>query len=147
MQQSVIDTKNRAKESAWRFWQTAFPTNAYDDMLSKGQIPSNTAALGHKPHGKFEPAPAPAYSWRGRTWSDQAGHLQRGELHSFSPSTIHKSPESDPGRSPAVLHTDTHFWACLLRTLLLGSKAALLLCTKSAGQSVLLDDAHDRKVA
>lgn len=83
MQQSVIDTKNRAKESARRFWQTSIPQNAYEDMLSKGQIPSNTAAVGHKPQGKLEPAPAPAYSWRGRTWSDQAGHLQRGKRHSL----------------------------------------------------------------
>lgn len=83
MQQSVVDTKNRAKESARRFWQTSIPQNAYDDMLSKGQIPSNTAAVWHKPQGKFEPAPAPAYSWRGRTWSDQAGHLHRGKVHSF----------------------------------------------------------------
>ena len=51
-------------------------------MLSQGKIPSNTAAVGNKPQGTFKPAPSPAYSWRGRTWSDETGHHQRGKLFS-----------------------------------------------------------------
>ena len=78
VQQSVIDTKNRAVDKAKRFWQTAFPKNQHDELLSQGTIPFNTAAVRHKPQGQFSPAPAPAYSWRGRNWADQKGHLQRG---------------------------------------------------------------------
>lgn len=78
VQQSVIDTKNQAVDKAKRFWQTAFPKNQHDELLSQGTIPSNTAAVGHKPQGQFSPAPASAYSWRGRNWADQKGHLQRG---------------------------------------------------------------------
>ena len=80
IEQSVVDTTNRAIDRAWRFWQTAFPKNQYDELLSQGKIPSNTAALGHKPQGRFRPAssPAPGYAWRGRHWADLEGHLQRG---------------------------------------------------------------------
>lgn len=78
VQQSVIDTKNQAVDKVKRFWQTAFPKNQHDELLSQGAIPSNTAAVGRKPQGHFSPTPAPAYSWRGRNWADQKGHLQRG---------------------------------------------------------------------
>ena len=109
VQQSVIDTKNRAKDKAWRFWQTAFPKNPYDDLLSQGKIPSNTAAVGHKPQGSFQPALNPAYSWRGQTWSDETGHLQRGGLptpHALIISLLHPLAHSCP--TPPLHHAVIH---------------------------------------
>lgn len=93
MQQSVIDTKNKAKDKAWRFWQTAFPKNQYDDALSQGTIPSNTAAVEHKPQGHLSSAPAPAYEWRGRNWADQKGHLQRGGAGYDAAQAYHEARE------------------------------------------------------
>lgn len=93
VQQSVIDTKNRAKDRIWRFWQTAFPKNQYDDLMSQGSIPSNTAAVEQKPSGHFGAAPAPTYSWRGRNWADQKGHLQRGSAGYDPAQAYHEARE------------------------------------------------------